>query len=140
MQHFICLSLARVMRQEWKLSSSLWIPNIAKRTKYILSVRNNVILSSAPVERKGIEQLATKTYGFTVESRCSSTSSNLLTTASVPSANFEELGEPLQSSCLTPRFNFDVDDDNGVHFKLLPFRLGMQAPGLCYALPQGTKT
>ena len=117
-----------------ELSSSLWIPNIAKRTKYILSVRNNVIVSGAPMKGRVIEQLATKTRGFTVESRCSLTSSNLLTTTSVPSVNSEELGEPLQSGCFTPRFSFDVDDDHGVHVKLLPFRLGMQVPGLFHTL------
>lgn len=72
-----------------------------------------MIVSGAPVERRGIDQLATKTRGFSVESKSSSTSSNLLTTTSVPSVNSEELG---------------------VHFKLLPFRLGMQVPGLFYTL------
>ena len=72
-----------------------------------------MIVSGAPVEMRGIEELATnKTRGFTVESRCNSTSSNLLTTTSVPSVNSEELGEPLQSGCFTPRFSFNVDDDN----------------------------
>jgi hypothetical protein len=94
-----------------------------------------VIVSGAPVEMRGIEELATnKTRGFTVESRCNSTSSNLLTTTSVPSVDLEELGEPLQSGCFTPRFSFDVDDDHGVHFKLLPFRLGIQVPGLFHTL------
>ena len=89
-----------------------------------------MIVSGAPVERRGIEELATnRTRGFTVES-----SSNLLTTTSVPSIDLEELGEPLQSGCFTPRFSFDVDDDHGVHVKLLPFRLGMQVPGLFHTL------
>ena len=117
------------MQQQWKLSSSLWIPNIAKRAKYILLVRNYVMVSGAPVERRGIEELATnKTRGFAVES------SSILLTTTVPSVDLEKLSEPLQSGCFTPRFSFDVDDDHGVHVKLLPFRLGMQVPGLFHTL------